>query len=100
MNHNTHFIVKNLNGTKDHKRTSQSWLDYYRKESGSNRTRCAVMGCSNPVEVGAHIYITDRRTKNKWYIAPFCKGCNHPSNTNKMQLKNNVHIVPATKKRK
>jgi len=98
MNHNTHFIVRNLNGSTRHTRKGQSWADYYREQSRSKRTMCAVLGCSNQFEVGAHVKITDRRTNNSWYIAPFCKYHNHHSNTDEMLLDKRVVLVSATKK--
>ena len=97
ISHNSHFIVKNLNGTTRHKR-SESWIKYDYRVSGSTRTRCAALGCSHPVEVGAHVRITDKRRRhpNAWYIAPLCKSCNHPSVTEELALERNTIIVEAT----
>lgn len=44
--------------------------------------RCAVVGCSNPPEVGAHVRFVDEQGRygtgygRQIYILPFCRQCN------------------------
>ena len=38
--------------------------------------KCGMRGCSNPAEVGAHVWYDDRRTGNHWYILPMCNSHN------------------------
>lgn len=44
--------------------------------------RCAVVGCSNPPEVGAHVRFVDEQGRygteygKQIYILPFCRQCN------------------------
>jgi hypothetical protein len=96
MNKNTNFHVRNLRNTTTHRRNGQSWIDYYIEQSGSRATRCSVVECGGSFEVGAHVTIVDGRTSGSWYIAPFCKGCNHHTNTDIMVLKASTILVPAT----
>ena len=102
ISHNTHFIVQNINGSSGHKRSNESWIKYYRRVTKSRRTRCCVLGCSHPFEVGAHVRITDKRRARPraQYIAPFCKSCNHTSVQGELALEANVVLISATKKPK
>jgi hypothetical protein len=100
MNKNTHFAVKNLNGTSDPRyalsksKDGPSWLRIWREHSGSSRKSCCVMNCSNQAQVGAHVIICDGRTSNIWYLAPFCHGCNNHNNTDEMYLDSRVELIP------
>jgi hypothetical protein len=98
-NHNTHFGVKNINGTSDQRyahsksRDGASWLQIWFRETKSQRKTCAVLGCSGAAEVGAHVLITDGRSSNTWHLAPFCKGCNHHTNTKVMWVEKTITLV-------
>ena len=72
-NKNTHFLVKNLEGTSKRKCKCGSWIEHWRKFTGLNWSRCAVMNCGKKAEVGAHVIGMDERMKKQWWIAPFCK---------------------------
>lgn len=70
--------VKNLNGTSRNKCNCGSWLQHWRKLSGSFTVGCSNANCWGSAEVGAHVqkkYGTD----NGWYIVPLCKSCNGKS---------------------
>ncbi|KDO31405.1 hypothetical protein SPRG_19543 [Saprolegnia parasitica CBS 223.65] len=101
-NMNTHFCVKNINGTsgpryaKSSSKTESSWLEMWRQATGSNRRTCCINGCAREDLVGAHVMITDRRSDNTWYLAPLCKGHNHCSNTNGMWIARNVTLIPVS----
>jgi hypothetical protein len=54
-----------------------SWVDHWRRHTGSRRASCMAIGCLNPVEVGAHVRTPRGR---KAYIIGLCRSCNHRSN--------------------
>lgn len=71
--------VKNLNGTSKERYSKpkgySSWLEYWKAESiFSIPNKCACDGCSNEVNVGAHVKKTTN--DNKWYVVPLCYKCN------------------------
>ena len=52
-----------------------SWLDYWKSQTGQNPTYCSADGCYGMDLVGAHVqkaYSDD----NRWYIVPLCSACN------------------------
>ncbi len=97
-NKNTHWKVKNLNGTTGLSCGCGSWLAHWRNYAGSSRKICAVKGCGRFATVGAHVKCTDNRTDNRWWIAPFCKTHNHYSFTQEVFLKRDVKLVAANRK--
>jgi hypothetical protein len=84
--------VRNLQGTSRHLCWCGSWIEHWRCGSGGGRFTCAVVGCSGPAEVGAHVKPVDL---TGWYIAPFCKGCNHWSNREILTLDRRTWLVRA-----
>lgn len=94
-NHNTHYIVKNVNGTAGRKCNCGSWIKHWRDYSGSKRSKCSVLGCSNEAEVGAHVIHTDKRTSNKQWIVPLCRPCNHKYNDKNMPIDSRVDLISA-----
>ena len=69
-------IVKNINGTSGHICGCVSWLEHWKKFSKQSLlTSCPTKGCSNEIEVGAHVQ-ENRALDQKWYIVPLCKECN------------------------
>lgn len=50
-----------------------SWREHWQRFTRATRTTCAVIGCSNPVEVGAHVREKGTRTP---YILGLCRSCN------------------------
>ena len=85
LNMNNHYKVKNLKGTSDNFVPSEynSWIDYYKSNTGSKREMCSKFGCGNKGDlVGAHVKIIDKRCNDDWYIVPLCRTCNHNSNIN------------------
>lgn len=66
-------LVKNLKGTASKSCNCRSWLDHWKRFSGSFLFGCSNIHCSNNPEVGAHVKkINDPRH----YIIPLCKSCN------------------------
>jgi hypothetical protein len=98
-NLNTHFQVKNINGTSDPRyansqsKTEDSWLAVWRSETGSQRTTCAALNCSREDLVGGHVINCDGRSSNEWMLAPICKAHNHPSNKDPFFLDSRVTLV-------
>jgi hypothetical protein len=67
---------KNLNGTSPYKcKCVGGWLGHFRAFGIGTSTKCAVLGCGNPSEVGGHVQKV-RSTDESWYIVPLCKACN------------------------
>lgn len=98
-NHNTHFIVENIDGTSHLKARQvcgcKDWTTHWRKHTGSRRTTCMVLGCSRPVEVGAHVRLIDGRRTDAPHIAGLCKGHNHPTQTLEMALDARSALIEA-----
>ncbi len=95
-NKQSHWAVRNINGTSDNKCKCKSWLAHWKL--GTNKKGfipCSVYGCSRRAEVGAHVLVTDGRSNWQWWIAPFCKKHNHKSNTDEMYLKIGVELISA-----
>lgn len=96
---NTHELVKNVNGTSKDRyansgsKTDGSWIDTWRKETGSRRKTCASLGCTNEATVGGHVRTADKRKDGSWGIVPICHSCNHTSNKGAYFLEKNVEIV-------
>lgn len=95
-NHNTHTIVKNINGTSSAPYNRAVWLERYREVTRSTAIYCARLGCDRTARVGAHVQDKDGRSSNRWYIIPLCDSCNNTSNTSEMPIKNTIRFVPVT----
>lgn len=89
------FAVKNLNGTSKNKGPRDSWIAFWRRITGSQRTTCVVLGCGNTAVCGAHVKSVDRRMRGVWYIVPFCAAHNHYTFTDTVVLDKRVAMVPA-----
>lgn len=98
-NKNTHFKVKNVNGTSGRKCSCRTWLEHWSNHTDLERVQCAVIPCGNEAEVGAHVIITDRRTSNEWWIVPMCKSHNHHTNDGEMFIDSRTHLVSANVQR-
>ena len=94
-NKNTHFIVKNIQGTSVYRCGCRSWIDHWRRATKADRLTCAVMGCGNLAAVGAHVISTDMRRDRQWWIAPFCRYHNLHTNKNEMFLDSRIVLVSA-----
>jgi len=94
-NRNTHYAVRNINGTTRNKCWCSSWLSHWYAATGSARTTCCVLGCRQPAQVGAHVRIDDARHYGHWYIVPFCKGHNHTTNQAVMFIKRDTTLISA-----
>ncbi len=96
MNRNSHFLVRNENGTSRRPRClCGTWIGHYHGQGGGRRTTCARMGCRGAAEVGAHVKFVDRRHGRGSWIAPLCRGCNHPSNQSAMYLDRRPILISA-----
>jgi len=92
----THWAVRNINGTSDNKCNCKSWITHWKLGTGKKGyIPCSVHGCGRTAEVGAHVLVTDGRSSWHWWIAPFCKGHNHKSNTEEMFIRSNVELISA-----
>ena len=68
--------VKNVNGSgRFAPRGYDSWLDYWKAQTGENPYYCAADNCLGTDLVGAHVQKANSTDKN-WYIVPLCKSCN------------------------
>ena len=94
-NRNTHWCVRNINGTSSNKCMCKSWLAHWRNYTDSERVYCAVVPCNNPAQVGAHVQVDDWRSDFSWWIVPFCKKHNVHHNTREMYVDWRVTLVSA-----
>jgi len=68
-----------------------SWIEHWRRHTGSQRLTCSAIGCGNLAEVGAHI---------RWYygfneyIIGLCRSCNHPSNEEPFRVDERTRWAP------
>ena len=65
--------VKNLNGTADRRPPTGyvSWKDFWKAKKGYWPSKCAVYGCTDTADVGAHVKKVNS-VDNSWYIVPVC----------------------------
>jgi hypothetical protein len=87
--------VRNLRGTSTRQCWCGSWIEHWRIGAAGRRFTCAVVGCRGPAEVGAHVKPVDLRLGGGWYIAPFCKGCNHWRNRSAFVIDRRTWLVRA-----
>lgn len=102
MNKNTHYKVKNLNGTTKNRcqcseKGKRGWLAHWKKVTKISNPKCAVLGCGKTAKVGAHVVSIDQRTDQQWWIAPYCHQHNHYTNTKEVFLKKDAVLVSANK---
>jgi len=65
--------VNNINGTSNNTCKCGSWLNHWKKHSGSMLpTYCPEKTCTEKPEVGAHVQ-KDGASDRSWYIVPLCK---------------------------
>ena len=94
-NKNNHTFVKNINGTGSEpycdssSKTESSWL----KTADGEGKDCAVLGCGDSADVGAHVMNTDGRADNSWNIVPMCATHNNTANTEEMPLCNSAEMT-------
>ena len=69
--------VKNVSGSSRFPVPAgySSWLDYWEQKTGTKKSVCGVVGCSNNNLVGAHVQKVGS-SDQKWYITPICADCN------------------------
>jgi hypothetical protein len=53
---------------------SRSWLEFWEKAKGRKATRCEVINCYGPPELGGHV--TRAEGGGREYILPMCHVCN------------------------
>jgi hypothetical protein len=80
-------LVINIPGTS-HERALDvcgcpSWIEHWRRHSGSTRKTCMAAGCDKEPEVGAHIRAHRGRTA---FIIGLCRSCNHSSNNDHFEV--------------
>ena len=67
--------IKNAVGTSDRECECDSWLDHWEIFSGDIADTCAVAGCDNEAEMGAHITRPNASHdgyRTHLYIIPMC----------------------------
>ena len=89
--------IKNIRGTAMDNKPSgyRSWIEYF-QDYGWNQNTCAVGGCTNQYQHGAHEYARKReetRTPSKQWIVPLCPSCNHPSRNEWMVTNKKICLV-------
>ena len=98
-NMNTHHCVRNINGTSQERysnsgsKDGSSWLNIWRRETGSDRSTCSVLGCSNRDILGGHVMVVDGRSSNEWFLVPICHAHNHHTNEDEMFIDSRVTLV-------
>ena len=96
LNMNTHLAIRNATGTSGDRCGCGGWLTHWKKHARSQRRICAVVGCSNEAQHGAHVEVVDRRRRIEGlHIVPLCSQCNHRENTRQMYIPLSLRIVPA-----
>ncbi|GGF41230.1 hypothetical protein GCM10011611_54570 [Aliidongia dinghuensis] len=95
LHRNSHWLVKNLNGTTDNKCECASWIAHWRNCTGSDRVLCCVVPCGRLAQVGAHVIVIDRRSDRSWWIVPMCKKHNNTHNQEPMYIKRDIEMVSA-----
>jgi hypothetical protein len=93
--HDRPLRVRNLRGTSRLHCWCASWLEHWRLGAGGTRYFCAVVGCSRRAEVGAHVKPIDPSLGRAYWIAPFCKGCNHWRNRTALAIDRRTWLVRA-----
>ncbi|MBO5633088.1 MAG: hypothetical protein J5965_28855 [Aeriscardovia sp.] len=74
--------VKNVSGSHrfPKPRGYNSWLDYWKAQTGETPYYCSANNCWGSNLVGAHVqkaYSND----HSWYIVPLCTSCNQRTDT-------------------
>jgi hypothetical protein len=88
--------VKNIKGTSDNNCKCGSWLDHWKKFSGTTLSSyCSEKLCTQKPEVGAHVQ-KDSATDSAWYIVPLCKSHNREGGS--LELVSSVKLVSANVK--
>ena len=90
------FPVHHAVGTARHRPQDEcgcpSWVEHWRRNTGSRRANCVVIGCPRRVEVGAHVYL---RTGGKLYIVGMCSPCNLSFRGQRFQIDERTWITEA-----
>ncbi len=94
-NRNSHYCVRNINGTTKNQCDCANWLAHWRNYTESHRATCSAVPCNNPAQVGAHVQIDDWRSDFSWWIVPLCKMHNHHTNTREMYIEQRSTLVSA-----
>lgn len=85
--------ITNINGTSDNSCRCGSWLDHWKRYSGSSLPQwCVEETCDKEPEVGAHVQKNSIYDES-WYIIPLCK--EHNSLKGRSLEINDVEMVSA-----
>jgi len=69
-------IKNQIKTTEQKPKKYNSWISFWRAQTKSKRTVCAVNGCYNKDLVGAHVINVHGKPAKNGYIAPLCNSCN------------------------
>ena len=86
--------VKNVNGSSRFPAPTgyNSWLDYWKAQTGKSVTYCSVDGCTGRDLVGAHVQKANS-TDKCYYIVPLCRSCNQ--RTDEFEVSQTLVPVPS-----
>eukprot|EP00735_Rhodelphis_limneticus_P009227 TRINITY_DN2622_c0_g1::TRINITY_DN2622_c0_g1_i1::g.26191::m.26191 TRINITY_DN2622_c0_g1::TRINITY_DN2622_c0_g1_i1::g.26191 ORF type:complete len:177 (-),score=7.71,zf-CCHC_6/PF15288.1/5.2,zf-CCHC_6/PF15288.1/0.061,DUF1289/PF06945.8/4.9e+02,DUF1289/PF06945.8/2.8e+03,DUF1289/PF06945.8/0.027,zf-CCHC_4/PF14392.1/0.031,zf-CCHC_4/PF14392.1/45,zf-CCHC_4/PF14392.1/7.8e+02,HNH/PF01844.18/1.3e+02,HNH/PF01844.18/76,HNH/PF01844.18/0.58,zf-CCHC/PF00098.18/2.8e+02,zf-CCHC/PF00098.18/0.08,zf-CCHC/PF00098.18/5.9e+ len=93
------WLITNISGTSGQRyrnsssKTERTWLEVWRKHSGSQRATCVVFGCTREDLVGAHIRVADGSKDRRWRLTALCSGCNRMENEAKMWITQGSRLV-------
>jgi hypothetical protein len=87
-------FVKNVSGSSRFAkpRGYDSWLDYWKAQTGENPYFCTADNCLGADLVGAHVQKAYSDDKS-WYIVPLCSACNKRTDT--FNVKTTLVPVPS-----
>lgn len=78
-------FIRNIEGSsKDELPKDKSWIGLYEMVQEKPKV-CPVCGKNKPLE-GAHVQRRGSLYEKMVFIAPLCKGCNNPHNTEWMSI--------------
>lgn len=74
-----------------------NWFDLWKNATGESFPSCAVTGCRNEAEVGAHVTFLSAGNRpatgsNRVFICPLCKNCNNQRGA-KLSIKRDTFLI-------
>ncbi len=75
-----------------------SYLVHWEKATKEKRPAiCSKSGCTNSVDVGAHVFNCSGTSTNSLKVVPLCNRCNNRTNQDCFKLNKGVKIPSASK---
>jgi hypothetical protein len=85
------YQVHNIAGTGAHDCPCADWLTHWERGAGMLAMSCAVVGCPEAAQVGAHVRIEGIAAY--WGILPFCR--RHNATSGSLSIRGSVRPVAA-----